>query len=152
SPKRKVNGTDLSDPSDGFGILNSPGVLYLHVRPSTAEIKKASIKGTTAHMIALIESKTLTDLKIPVIITSTMMTGDDVTIRVNENGVLWVVPEGGGAGRQWLIGRGGGTLMMGQYGNWYEGGDAEVIKGARRFFEDVGSQTLKGLLEADQGD
>jgi hypothetical protein len=152
SPKRTVDGTDLSSSSDGWGIFSSPGVLYLHARPSTGEVKKAYIKGTTAHIIGLIENKPIKDLKLPIIITSTMMDGDDVTIRVNEKGVMWIVPEGGGAGRQWLIREGGGRLMIGQYGTWAEGGDAEVEKGARRFIDDVGSQTLKGLLEADQGD
>jgi len=150
--KGTPKGTDMSAAADGFGILDSPGVLYVKIWPrgDDAQIDSASIKGTTRNFVSLIENKPINQLGIPMIITGKVIGGDDWTVRCNEKGVIWV-PDGGGFGRSWLIRLGGGRLTMGANGNFYAGGEEEMQRGARRLVQDViGSMTLKGQLTPDK--
>jgi hypothetical protein len=130
-----------------------PGTLYV-VIDRNLNVKKAHLKGSTAHMVALLEKTPINKLGIPVILDFDWPGVKDFYINVNERGFLWLVPRNGGAGNTFLRIQGGAhevtgyDPMQGTYTGWI-GGDP--IQGAfSLWFGGVGSQTVEGKLPADK--
>lgn len=137
----------------GFFGSYVPGALYVSVNRAF-DIKKAWLKGSTAHIVALLEDKTIKQMGIPVVIELDFPGIENFYINVNEEGFLWLAPRDGGAGKTILRMAGGAREVQGydsirgSYSEWV-GGDP--IQGGFNIWNNrIGPQKVKGILTADK--
>jgi hypothetical protein len=137
------------------GLFGSyiPGTLYV-VIDRYLKVKKAHLKGSTAHLVALIERKRIRDLGIPVILDFDWPGVKDFYINVNEGGFLWLVPGGGGEGNTFLRIQDGAQEAIGYdevRGSYTEYIGGDPVQGAFKLWDGrIGSQTVEGKLPPDK--
>ena len=148
-------GTTYLGGQDWPGVFQSynKGILYVEVNREW-EIRKAVLKGSTAHFVALLEDKPINAMGIPVIVELNFPGWHNFYINVNEAGKIWLEPPGGGVADEYLRSFGGGQESQGPGGvhgvrTSYRGGDP--LLGARYLWRGpIGSQLVKGILEPDK--
>jgi hypothetical protein len=147
--KSQTPGTELDPASDSFWG-KTPGVLYLTVNYN-GDLESADLKGSTPFLIARIHNTPIHDLRMPKIITVSWI-GEDLSLRINETGLMWLPLTSQRAGRAfWLSNCPGlqpftGPTPSGSYSR-YIGTDAQMWDGARTFAAGIGGKKLAGFLK-----